>query len=110
MALMSCRKCHAEITPEVAECPKCGVKAPFNCAACGAEIGDIQQIGGTFPFDQDGKPLCSQHARSLCDKCRRPFPREELKLRVLHWERINEGQPLIPINGAFLPGVQRKAH
>ena len=42
------------------------------------------------------------------DKCRRPFPREELKLRVLHWERINEGQPLIPINGAFCPECNEK--
>jgi len=94
---------------EVMECPKCQAKLPFVCYVCGKEVGGLQLIGSSYPFSKEGLPLCSEHARSLCDKCHQPFAKTELTLRVLRWEHTSTGIEF-PINGGFCPTCNTQHH
>jgi hypothetical protein len=100
MPLIRCRKCNEEILSDVDACPKCKQLQPFNCAVCGKAIGNLQEFGSSRPFDSDNKPLCPDHAYSICDKCKRPVKKESITIRVTKWEKLSTGH-VIPINGGF---------
>lgn len=100
MPLIKCRKCNEEILTDVDVCPKCKLPQPFSCAVCGKPVGNLQEFGSSRPFDSDNNPLCSDHAYSICDKCKRPVKKDTITIRVTKWEKLSSGH-VIPINGGF---------
>jgi hypothetical protein len=63
----------------------------------------VSAIGWTYPFNKAGEPLCPKHARQLCEKCRKPFPPEELVKRTERWDYIQSTGEYIAVPGAFCP-------
>lgn len=100
MAILHCRKCQADISSESTSCPKCKCNNPFACAVCSEPCGNLQPIGGSYPFDQNNQPLCPKHARLICDRCGKPFQQDTITTKVVKWEAFETGD-YIPINGAF---------
>lgn len=101
MSLLRCRVCQEEISSESDACPKCKTRTPFLCAVCNQPTGMVQAIGWAYPFSKDGKALCPNHARRICDKCGQPFERDVLTQRIARWEYIETTREYIQVTGMF---------
>ena len=80
MVMLQCRTCGAEVASDerTKKCKSCGELFPFECAVCNRHI---RPPVPDFPverfFDENNKPLCSEHYQRQCPECSRWFRADE---------------------------------